>query len=349
MELGNLSNTGLILEQAQAGAEQAKLRRLEHEVPSKENLADLEKTAKDFEAVFMNTLLKAMRKTVPESKMFNGGGATKYYRQMHDAEMAKAIAMGKSGLGIADMIIQQFAKNVDAKAAAGALAKMTEARTVSTTWQGPPTNELVPAVGPPAPAPSELLPIIGPPAPLQLPIPSAQISRYQSMSPVGKQVAKMARLRAMANSQGSAVAETLSRFEFELGSAAVKSGVEPALLLAVVMEESGGDPTARSAKGAVGLMQLMPGTAAEVGVSDATSPSQNLHGGADYLAGLLRRYDNDLELSLAAYNAGPGNVAKAGRQIPNFPETKRYVKRVLELYRELTGGTEFAPETRMND
>ena len=128
MDVGNLSSSSLLLDQAQAGADQAKLQRLESEAPTKETLAGLEKTAKDFEAVFMNTLMKAMRKTVPEDKMFNGGGATKFYRQMHDAEMAKSMATGKSGLGIADLIIQQFSQNVDAKAASEALAKAAAER-----------------------------------------------------------------------------------------------------------------------------------------------------------------------------------------------------------------------------
>ncbi|MFT5234402.1 MAG: soluble lytic murein transglycosylase-like protein [Candidatus Krumholzibacteriia bacterium] len=329
MDVGNFSSSSLLLDQAQAGADQAKLQRLESEAPTKETLAGLEKTAKDFEAVFMNTLMKAMRKTVPDNKMFNGGGATKFYRQMHDAEMAKSMATGKAGLGIADLIIQQFSQNVDAKAASEALAKAAAERQAVGIDSGS------------LPEPDS--PLFGPPAPI------AQISRYEQMSPVGEQVAKMARLRGAAKSTGTAVAGTLSRFEFELGSASVKSGVDPALLLAVVMAESGGDPAARSPKGALGLMQLMPGTAAEVGVSDATSPGQNLHGGADYLAKLMRRYDDQLDLALAAYNAGPGNVDKAGRQIPDFPETQRYVKRVTELYHKLSDGTSFANKSRMNE
>jgi soluble lytic murein transglycosylase-like protein len=155
-------------------------------------------------------------------------------------------------------------------------------------------------------------------------------------------MAQMARMRGLAESQEPAVADTLRRFEFEIGSAAARSGLDPALILAVTMEESGGDPAARSPKGATGLMQLMPGTAAEVGVSDATSPAQNLRGGADYLAQMLRRYEDRLDLALAAYNAGPGNVDKAGGNVPNFPETERYVQRVLTRYRGLGGGMNLA-------
>lgn len=314
-----------LLDQASVGAEQAQLRQLEKMAPGRETREGLEKTAREFEAVFMNTLMKAMRKTVPDNKLYNSGGATKFYRQMHDAEIAKSMATGGSGLGIADLIIQQFAKNVESSEAIEQLQKENEG------LQSP--------VG----APAQPLPIrtevFGPPAPHQQ---SEAMSRYRSMSPVGERVAKMARLRAMASQQGAAVADTLQRFEHEIGSASVKSGLDPELILAVVMEESGGDPQARSPKGATGLMQLMPGTAAEVGVSDATSPSQNLHGGSAYLAQMLRKYEGKLDIALAAYNAGPGNVDKAGGQIPDFKETQRYVKRVLERYEGLGGGTNLA-------
>jgi soluble lytic murein transglycosylase-like protein len=91
-------------------------------------------------------------------------------------------------------------------------------------------------------------------------------------------------------------------------------------------------------------MQLMPGTAQELGVQDPWSPGQNLAGGATYLKKMLDRFEGDLELALAAYNAGPGNVDKAGPGIPPFPETQRYVQAVKERYLGLTGGTELADE-----
>ncbi len=308
--------TGNLLDQASAGAEQERLRQLQQQSPTEENRAGLERSAKEFEAVFMNTLMKAMRKTVPDNKLFNGGGSTKFYRQMHDAEMAKALATGNSGMGIADLIIRQFEQNIDTKAAA------TDA---NAPVQGTETKAAIqPQLNP-----------LGPPAP-------RGIDRYRTLSPVGEKVASMARMRGLAEAQGTAVADTLKRFEFEIGSAGVQTGLDPALILAVVMEESGGDPQARSGAGATGLMQLMPGTAAEVGVSDATSPSQNLHGGSKYLAQMLRRYDGKLDVALAAYNAGPGNVDKAGGAIPPFKETERYVKRVLERYQGLGGGTDLA-------
>ncbi|MCB1183365.1 rod-binding protein, partial [bacterium] len=102
----------LLLDQAATGAEDARLRRLAGRTGSREDLANLRETAQEFEAVFLNQLMKVMRETVPENDLFNSGGATKFYRQMHDAEIARAMATGRSGLGVADLIVQQFAASV---------------------------------------------------------------------------------------------------------------------------------------------------------------------------------------------------------------------------------------------
>ncbi len=114
-------------------------------------------------------------------------------------------------------------------------------------------------------------------------------------------------------------------------SVARREGVDPKLLAAVVEAESGWDPTSRSGKGAQGLAQLMPDTAREMGVTSPLDPEQNLMGGARYLRKMLERFNGDPRLAVAAYNAGPGNVEKAGG-IPNFPETQAYVKRVMARY-----------------
>ena len=107
--------------------------------------------------------------------------------------------------------------------------------------------------------------------------------------------------------------------------------LDPALVRAVIHAESGFNARARSQKGAMGLMQLMPATAREVGVADARIPTQNIRGGAQYLAGLLARFKGDISLATAAYNAGPAAVAKyAG--IPPYAETQVYVQRVKILH-----------------
>ena len=118
---------------------------------------------------------------------------------------------------------------------------------------------------------------------------------------------------------------------------AKEEGVDAGLLHAVIQTESAGDPNAVSNKGARGLMQLMPATAASLGVTDPTNPEQNVRGGARYLKGLIAQHGGDLSLALAAYNAGPGNVRKYGG-IPPFKETQAYVTKVLDRYGMISGG-----------
>ena len=108
---------------------------------------------------------------------------------------------------------------------------------------------------------------------------------------------------------------------------AQEEGIDPALLNSVVMAESGGNPMAKSPKGAGGLMQLMPATAQELGVTDVFDPEQNLRGGAKYLRQQLERF-GDPSLALAAYNAGPANVDKYGG-VPPFAETQNYIAKIL--------------------
>jgi soluble lytic murein transglycosylase-like protein len=116
-------------------------------------------------------------------------------------------------------------------------------------------------------------------------------------------------------------------------AAARRHGLDPALVAAVVSVESGFRPEAVSRKGAQGLMQLMPGTAASLGVGDPLDPAQNLDGGARHLGQLLTLYGGDLTRALAAYNAGEGAVQRHGG-VPPYRETRAYVKKVLERYQE---------------
>jgi membrane-bound lytic murein transglycosylase B len=119
----------------------------------------------------------------------------------------------------------------------------------------------------------------------------------------------------------------LTAYASEINDAATRFGVDPALVRAIMHAESSFNPEARSRKGAQGLMQLMPATAASYGVADAFDARANIEGGVQHLAGLLRDFNGDLELVAAAYNAGAGAVRKYGG-VPPYDETKVYVERV---------------------
>ena len=128
-------------------------------------------------------------------------------------------------------------------------------------------------------------------------------------------------------------------FDLLIARTARAEGIPAALVKAVIHAESAFDPQAVSAKGAMGLMQLMPATAQELGVGDPFHAEQNVRGGTRYLGSLHRRYAS-WTTTLAAYNAGPGTVDRY-RGVPPYPETRQYVRRVLSYYRRYHG--DFAP------
>jgi soluble lytic murein transglycosylase len=121
------------------------------------------------------------------------------------------------------------------------------------------------------------------------------------------------------------------RYDGLIGQAARRHQVQPALVKAVIAAESNFDPRAVSRKGARGLMQLMPETAADLGVEDPLLPEENLSGGVRYLRKMIDRYRGEMRLALAAYNAGPAAVDRYGG-IPPYAETRDYVQRVMAYY-----------------
>jgi soluble lytic murein transglycosylase-like protein len=125
------------------------------------------------------------------------------------------------------------------------------------------------------------------------------------------------------------------QYDSIIEKAAVAASLEPNLLRAVIVVESGFNSRAVSKRGAVGLMQLMPSTASRFGVSNPFDPRENVHAGARYLKFLIDRFGQDVRLALAAYNAGEDAVDRNGGQIPPFSETMAYVPRVLKIYQML--------------
>lgn len=122
-----------------------------------------------------------------------------------------------------------------------------------------------------------------------------------------------------------------SRYNQIIERTARRYNLRPELLHAVIRTESAYNPSAVSSAGAVGLMQLMPATAARYKVSDIWDPEENVRGGAEYLRYLLDMFEHDLRLALAGYNAGENAVVKYGNRIPPYPETQKYVRKVLQF------------------
>ena len=126
-----------------------------------------------------------------------------------------------------------------------------------------------------------------------------------------------------------------AQYDGVIAGAAKAATIQAALVRAVIVVESGFNPRAVSKKGAIGLMQLQPATAKRYGVKNIYDPEQNVRAGAHYLSDLLTRFDSNLELALAAYNAGEEAVERYGRHVPPYRETLAYVPSVMKVYQRL--------------
>lgn len=141
--------------------------------------------------------------------------------------------------------------------------------------------------------------------------------------------------RSAAAYRNTAAATSGTAYDKLITAAANKHNLPFALIKAVIRQESNFNPKAVSKAGAQGLMQLMPQTAKILNVKSVFDPAQNIEGGSKYLADMLKKYSGRVELALAAYNAGPGAVDRAGG-IPDYPETRNYVNRVLTWYKQFS-------------
>jgi soluble lytic murein transglycosylase-like protein len=154
-------------------------------------------------------------------------------------------------------------------------------------------------------------------------------ARTYAVGKIGANATVEANAPAQIRTTNAATARS-ARFDRMIEENAAAHGVSPHLVRAVIQQESGFNPSARSHKGAIGLMQLMPATATELGVSDPYDPSENIRGGVQYLKGLLVKFAQNVELALAAYNAGPTAVTRYGA-VPPYRETRDYVKKIQSV------------------
>lgn len=148
-----------------------------------------------------------------------------------------------------------------------------------------------------------------------------------SDQPVDGAISSYAVRNSAVRTTRAAVSNTVSLYDDVIEAAAATHGVRPELVRAVIQVESGFNPRARSHVGAMGLMQLMPGTAADLGVDNPWDPVQNINGGVAYLGSLIREFGDEV-LALAAYNAGPGAVNRYGQRVPPYRETQEYVRKI---------------------
>ncbi len=233
-----------------------------HEVASN-NPDALKKAAQGFEAIFIATLLRTMRRSVPESNLFGSGIAGDFYKSLFDEKIAEAVA-SKGGVGLADIIMENLQRDKKEQA----------------------------------------------------PISGKNLSDYRK-SFVNFGLYK----NNNKNWDRNIITEAANFYD-----------IDSKLVEAIIRVESDFRADAISPKGAVGLMQLMEDTAKEMGVKDRYDPRENIFGGVKYLKELLNRFNGNLEFALAAFNAGPTVVERYGG-IPPYPETQRYVAKVLKAYR----------------
>lgn len=255
----------------------------------------LRKATKEFESFFLLHMLRAMRKTIPEDGLLDGGLGRDMYTSMFDEELSRMIA-GTTRGSLSEILYNSLEKHIEAQNVDSGREKPS----VDTTLRRDDDYRLL--------SNSRIQPGSS----------SRQIEPDKKAAGVSR-TAVPPRLKSdpVLNTYGNSIL-----------AASRKYNVDPRLVYSVIMAESSGRPDAVSPKGARGLMQLVDSTAAEMGVADSLDPRQNIEGGTKYLRHLLDRFDGNLRLALAAYNAGPGAVSKYNG-VPPYPETERYVEKVL--------------------
>jgi soluble lytic murein transglycosylase-like protein len=289
----------------------------------------LRRATERFEALFIEEMLKAMDETPDGNVFFGRSSGGEIYRSMVETALSDRLAEG-GALGIAETLYRELAPSMGLSVPEAAPSRSPVTGVPSGGHAATPRAEATsrPRVAEAAASAAHAYRALAAAAPLDDPAPSEGTNEVNGSGPAPTWYRRIARHMSVVQ------------------DAARTSGVSDSLVAAVLSVESDGDPRAVSPRGARGLMQLMPATAAALGVRDPHDPRENVDGGARYLRALIDRYRGDLALALAAYNAGPSRV-DAARGVPEITETKNYVARVLERSRWLddarTAGVEPRP------
>jgi Rod binding domain-containing protein len=292
--------------------------------------ARLRKATKDFESYFIYQMLKTMRQTVPKDPTSESSGLSSSmgkdtFTDMFDMEVAQKASFGGHN-SISELLYRSMEKLVDAK---------YEQEPSEVTIK--PLKSILDT--PMSPAPIELktetlVPLtrkVTEPIPLKKTsgaakaTPISEISSLHQTAPATKTAPTR---QASSVGQTTAIDPIRARFGHIIDQAARETNLDSSLIHSVIQAESNGNPNAVSPAGAKGLMQLADSTAQELEVSDPFDPAQNIRAGSRYLRRMLDRF-GDLDMALAAYNAGPGNVAKYDG-VPPFKETVNYVRKITE-------------------
>lgn len=264
--------------------------------------ADAVRAAREFEGIFVAQLWEAMQRTIPGGGPFGDGGAFSGYGALITQQFTAWLAGGGNGLGLG----------------------------LEEALLAPASRRL--AAGPPADGARD--------ASRAAAAVYASLPRVEAPAPAAARPPEIAVGTPPEEGAFAAVARKVRRFDEAIARVARDLRLDADLLRAVIHQESGGEPAARSRKGALGLMQLMPGTARDLGVARPLDPAENIRAGARYLNQMLERFGGRIAHALAAYNAGPARVERSGG-VPPIAETRAYVPRVIALaarYRAL--GTE---------
>ncbi len=270
--------------------------------------ARLAKATKEFESFFMYQLLKTMRKTIPKSTFGEGGALSSgmgkdIFTDMFDMQLSKKIVNNGQN-SISSLLYRSLEKIVEA----------------------PYLNKDKPVEIKPLDSGNLKYHKIQPNEGIKIEHPEKGI---EVKSKPEKFVPVTTSLKAIRND------DVLSRFGRYIDAAAKDTALDPALIISVIRAESNGNPDAVSSAGAKGLMQLINSTAADYGVNEIFDPGENIMAGSRFLKDMIDQFGS-LKLALAAYNAGPGNVMRYNG-IPPFPETEKYVNKVIDTLNAITG------------